>query len=229
MIKKTMQSSTDDPLNYYYLQKLSNQPNDISVTKMTTTLNCDTTTLSPTNSLSSHDLSPKNCCIKKPIRRRSRASKKTPTTHLNADASNFRALVQQFTGCHTSNTFLGAHKGPINLNFGLDENEDFDADNSITHLSSFACDNYCGFKVQPQREMQQKEKKMVNKEDQDQKGMCSVDHTIIGSSSTTNSSSPPLDFLTLDDFELENLSLQDFTEEFTSTDENIWDDGYLIF
>ncbi|KVH89645.1 VQ-like protein [Cynara cardunculus var. scolymus] len=31
-------------------------------------------------------------------RRRSRASRKTPTTLLNTDTSNFRAMVQQFTG-----------------------------------------------------------------------------------------------------------------------------------
>lgn len=53
--------------------------------------------------------------IGKPIRRRSRASKKAPTTLLNANANNFRALVQQFTGCHSSNPTN--YKGPINLNF----------------------------------------------------------------------------------------------------------------
>ncbi|XP_051152043.1 VQ motif-containing protein 22-like [Andrographis paniculata] len=36
--------------------------------------------------------------ISKPIRRRSRASRRTPTTLLNTDATNFRAMVQQFTG-----------------------------------------------------------------------------------------------------------------------------------
>ncbi|KAL8513234.1 hypothetical protein ACS0TY_019443 [Phlomoides rotata] len=46
--------------------------------------------------------------------RRSRASKKPPTTILTADTTNFRALVQQFTGCHSGPT---THKGPINLNF----------------------------------------------------------------------------------------------------------------
>ncbi|CAA6671870.1 unnamed protein product [Spirodela intermedia] len=34
-------------------------------------------------------------------RRRSRASRKAPTTILNTDASNFRAMVQQFTGVPT--------------------------------------------------------------------------------------------------------------------------------
>ncbi|KAK6157054.1 hypothetical protein DH2020_011302 [Rehmannia glutinosa] len=36
--------------------------------------------------------------ISKPIRRRSRASRRTPTTLLNTDATNFRAMVQRFTG-----------------------------------------------------------------------------------------------------------------------------------
>ncbi|MCD7453057.1 hypothetical protein HAX54_019489 [Datura stramonium] len=192
--------------------------NDLScVPKMTTrTLNCDTTTttattLSPTNS----DLSPKNGSItKKPIRRRSRASKKTPTTHLNADASNFRALVQQFTGCHTAHTFLGAHKGPINLNFGLDENDDCDFDahhnnSTITHVSSFGYDHSC-YCNNP------KGQKQVKKKVEEQ-------NRLIGSISTTNSScSPTMDISTLDDFELETLCLDDFTQD-------IWDqDGCLL-
>ncbi|CAI9788033.1 unnamed protein product [Fraxinus pennsylvanica] len=57
---------------------------------------------------------PKNGDLIEPVRRRSRASKKTSTTILKASTSNFRALVQQFTGCHT-----GAYKGPMNLNFSL--------------------------------------------------------------------------------------------------------------
>ncbi|CAK7356398.1 unnamed protein product [Dovyalis caffra] len=55
--------------------------------------------------------------LPKPIKRRSRASKKTPTTLLNASTANFRALVQQFTGCPSIS--VGGQKGPINLNFGL--------------------------------------------------------------------------------------------------------------
>ncbi|CAL0334916.1 unnamed protein product [Lupinus luteus] len=56
--------------------------------------------------------------VSKPIRRRSRASKRTPTTLLNANTTNFRALVQQFTGCpSTTMSSLGVHKGPITLNF----------------------------------------------------------------------------------------------------------------
>ncbi|CAK9324426.1 unnamed protein product [Citrullus colocynthis] len=36
--------------------------------------------------------------VGKPVRRRSRASRRTPTTLLNTDTTNFRAMVQQFTG-----------------------------------------------------------------------------------------------------------------------------------
>ncbi|CAJ1975928.1 unnamed protein product [Sphenostylis stenocarpa] len=71
---------------------------------------------SESNSISTQ-LTPKGN-VSKPIRRRSRASKKTPTTLLNANTTNFRALVQQFTGCpSTAMSTLGVHKGPITLNF----------------------------------------------------------------------------------------------------------------
>uniref|UniRef100_A0A7N0TY78 VQ domain-containing protein n=1 Tax=Kalanchoe fedtschenkoi TaxID=63787 RepID=A0A7N0TY78_KALFE len=36
--------------------------------------------------------------VTKPARKRSRASRRTPTTMLSTDTSNFRAMVQQFTG-----------------------------------------------------------------------------------------------------------------------------------
>lgn len=76
-------------------------------------------TTSPTMSSNGH-LTPKNNTFK-PIRKRSRASKKTPITLLNANSTNFRALVQQFTGCPTptikSAMSFATHKGPITLNF----------------------------------------------------------------------------------------------------------------
>ncbi|KAI9122575.1 hypothetical protein K1719_006415 [Acacia pycnantha] len=68
--------------------------------------------LSPKTSKSSNN---KAACIAK---QRSRASKTTPVTKLSANASNFRALVQQFTGCPTTPLSLGdPFKGPITLNF----------------------------------------------------------------------------------------------------------------
>ncbi|KAL9663238.1 hypothetical protein QQ045_028077 [Rhodiola kirilowii] len=45
--------------------------------------------------------------VTKPARKRSRASRRTPTTLLSTDTSNFRAMVQQFTG------------GPSALGFGI--------------------------------------------------------------------------------------------------------------
>lgn len=59
-------------------------------------------TSQPTNSASSTvsggHLSGPGGRVAKPVRRRSRASRRTPTTLLNTDTTNFRAMVQQFTG-----------------------------------------------------------------------------------------------------------------------------------
>ncbi|KAK7359596.1 hypothetical protein VNO77_01557 [Canavalia gladiata] len=70
------------------------------------------------NTISHHHLTPKANFAFKPIRKRSRASKRTPFTLLKANTSNFRTLVQQFTGCPNTTTMpLAFHKGPITLNF----------------------------------------------------------------------------------------------------------------
>ncbi|KAK8569044.1 hypothetical protein V6N12_007576 [Hibiscus sabdariffa] len=55
-----------------------------------------------------------------PVRRRSRASRRTPTTLLNTDTMNFRAMVQQFTG-GPSALFAagGSHPGGANSGFGF--------------------------------------------------------------------------------------------------------------
>ncbi|KAL8474185.1 hypothetical protein ACS0TY_030155 [Phlomoides rotata] len=55
------------------------------------------TTASAAVSRNNH-LSPEQGRVSKPIRRRSRASRRTPTTLLNTDTTNFRAMVQHFTG-----------------------------------------------------------------------------------------------------------------------------------
>lgn len=56
--------------------------------------------------------------VSKPIRRRSRASRRTPTTLLNTDTTNFRAMVQQFTGGPSAPFGSGGTNVP-NFNFGL--------------------------------------------------------------------------------------------------------------
>lgn len=56
------------------------------------------------------------------MKRRYRVNKKTPTTTLTADPANFRALVQQFTGCNKTSSISSCRatsKGPININFAL--------------------------------------------------------------------------------------------------------------
>ncbi|MED6172415.1 hypothetical protein PIB30_049818 [Stylosanthes scabra] len=73
------------------------------------------TTMSP-ESTSSMILSPKRNAFK-PIKKRSKASRRTPTTLLNANTNNFRELVQKFTGCGSTDMSLAIHKGPITLNF----------------------------------------------------------------------------------------------------------------
>ncbi|KAL3715360.1 hypothetical protein ACJRO7_007140 [Eucalyptus globulus] len=57
--------------------------------------------------------------VAKPVRRRSRASRRTPTTVMNTDTSNFRALVQQFTGGPTAPFGPGHGPGVLSFNFGL--------------------------------------------------------------------------------------------------------------
>ncbi|KAL2900643.1 VQ motif-containing protein 22 [Bienertia sinuspersici] len=49
--------------------------------------------------------------------RKSRALKRSPVTVLNADVSNFRALVQQLTGRPSAATRFRSQRGPLNINF----------------------------------------------------------------------------------------------------------------
>ncbi|KAE8679716.1 Choline-phosphate cytidylyltransferase B [Hibiscus syriacus] len=56
--------------------------------------------------------------VGKPARKRSRASRRTPTTLLNTDTTNFRAMVQQFTGC-PSFAAGSAHPGGPTFEFGF--------------------------------------------------------------------------------------------------------------
>ncbi|XP_041989769.1 VQ motif-containing protein 22-like [Salvia splendens] len=50
------------------------------------------------NNNNNNNLVPEQGRVAKPVRRRSRASRRTPTTLLNTDTANFRAMVQHFTG-----------------------------------------------------------------------------------------------------------------------------------
>ncbi|PIN17259.1 hypothetical protein CDL12_10081 [Handroanthus impetiginosus] len=145
--------------------------------------------------------------IGKPIRRRSRASTRAPTTLLNANASNFRALVQQFTGCHSPPLPFGAYKGPINLNFAKYK-------------------NYCSGKPRAQQQKQQEIRNLH--EESDQSIFSFGSYTNINAAVTPTTSTitttlpystdhidhglfvstdiyPPTDYpLTFDDFEMED-------------------------
>ncbi|XP_039031349.1 VQ motif-containing protein 22-like [Hibiscus syriacus] len=61
--------------------------------------------------------------VGKPARRRSRASRRTPTTLFNTDTTNFRAMVQQFTGAPTAPFEAGgSHSAGPNFGFGFQVN-----------------------------------------------------------------------------------------------------------
>ncbi|RRT33994.1 hypothetical protein B296_00055937 [Ensete ventricosum] len=71
--------------------------------------------------------------VSKPVRRRSRASRRTPTTMLNTDTANFRTMVQQFTGI-PSGPYSSAYRpgGGSISNFGYNFNEPIHQTTSMT-------------------------------------------------------------------------------------------------
>lgn len=69
----------------------------------------------------------------RPARRRPRASKRTPARVLNANTNNFRALVQQYTGCPSTAI---SFKGPVNLNFSNCQPQDGAGTNSSSLYNS---------------------------------------------------------------------------------------------
>lgn len=97
-------SASNDWLQFYHQQQQQQHFSGVppSSSSNTTTVTTVSTASPPMlNSSSSASpathLSPEGR-VAKPIRRRSRASRRTPTTLLNTDTTNFRAMVQQFTG-----------------------------------------------------------------------------------------------------------------------------------
>ncbi|XP_010914245.1 uncharacterized protein [Elaeis guineensis] len=87
-----------------------------------------TTTSSPTIAGSSSSPTSHPAAIEgrvgKSARRRSRASRRAPTTLLNTDTTNFRAMVQQFTGIPSgpySSSYQPSNR-PV-INFGLNFND----------------------------------------------------------------------------------------------------------
>ncbi|KAK8541683.1 hypothetical protein V6N13_137724 [Hibiscus sabdariffa] len=97
-----MSSPTD--WSHFYQQNLSNQEPLFGQQAYDTTVVTTTAAASAVGSVPASSsggggghLSPEGH-VGKPARKRSRASRRTPTTLFNTDPTNFRAMVQQFTG-----------------------------------------------------------------------------------------------------------------------------------
>ncbi|XP_062009135.1 uncharacterized protein LOC133725776 [Rosa rugosa] len=93
------------------------------ITTTTTTATASAAAPNPSSSNNTNSLSPEGR-VSKPVRKRSRASRRTPTTLLNTDTANFRAMVQQFTGGPSTASFT-TQPGATNFSFGLGARQGF--------------------------------------------------------------------------------------------------------
>lgn len=93
---------------------------DVNITTTTTAVDTDSISnpMGSGNPSSSGRLSPEGR-VAKPIRRRSRASRRTPTTLLNTDTTNFRAMVQQFTGGPSAPFAAGSQIHATNFGYAV--------------------------------------------------------------------------------------------------------------
>ncbi|KAL3633835.1 hypothetical protein CASFOL_022597 [Castilleja foliolosa] len=98
-------------------------------------------------------LSPDQGRVAKPLRRRSRASRRTPTTLFNTDTSNFRAMVQRFTGGPAA-SFAAESRAPSGGGRGL---------NFMEHIAEAAAARQgSGFHMQyPNQGLQQQQQMML--------------------------------------------------------------------
>ncbi|KAG8385092.1 hypothetical protein BUALT_Bualt03G0005500 [Buddleja alternifolia] len=191
--------------------------------------------LDATNYMGRRELSPKVSCsnnnsggglfpkaggnnIGKPIKRRSRASKRAPTTLLNANTNNFRALVQQYTG-YTHRASLANYKGPINLNFA--------------QYNCSASQKYEAQQVHKYQKLEDDDRSLHKEVDQNFFPFIGTDHINIVASATTTTtgtgSSDPMfistvnnnprpDSLTLDDDE--DFDVENFWQDLSGASEN---------
>ncbi|KDP27418.1 hypothetical protein JCGZ_20246 [Jatropha curcas] len=186
----------------------------------------DSTIATSTTSSSSpnHQSIPNKGLISKPIRRRSRTSKKTPTTLLNANTSNFRALVQQFTGCHSKTSSFSSRKGPINLNFqmGSVQNGSAIGTTGIAPFSNTYNTTSYDYDQQAEKQylhhqqvvQQQEQKYMVSSSILDDlffpSGSCEKETT---TTTAINNMEIPACELLIDDFSLHELARQSLSRE----------------
>ncbi|KAH7654545.1 VQ domain-containing protein [Dioscorea alata] len=126
-------SSTPPDWAQLYHRNISVITDQTSPNMFGSTALADSTIVTSTASFSSQTISPKTTGsisniegrVGKSPRRRSRASRKAPTTLLNTDTTNFRAMVQQFTGIPSAPYSSSAIQtnGPPFINFGLGIND----------------------------------------------------------------------------------------------------------
>lgn len=109
----------------FYQQNLSGQAQTKPAALFTTSNQVSDATMVTTNSTSS-SLCPEGR-VSKPIRRRSRASRRTPTTLLNTDTANFRAMVQQFTGGPVNSLYPSG----TNFNLGMGNSQQIGNPNAV--------------------------------------------------------------------------------------------------
>ncbi|XP_022893841.1 uncharacterized protein LOC111408299 [Olea europaea var. sylvestris] len=165
------------------------------------------------------DIIPKEGSVDKPIRKRSKASKNAPTTLLNANTTNFRALVQKFTGCRSA----GAYKGPITLNFAVPHN-----DFNVTSTTSLLGCNYYTQKTHEQRQSYQHQQE-DEKFHEDQGGFSSYDTDVVSEDAFVSTfSNPTSKELTLDDFDFDNILFRELPGDYSSAGTMVNDDfgGY---
>ncbi|RRT54663.1 hypothetical protein B296_00039113 [Ensete ventricosum] len=135
------------------------------------------TTSSPTTDGSAKDASQQPGIegrVGKPVRRRSRASRRAPTTMVNTDAANFRMMVQHFTRNPTGPCAVGYHPGggPVS-NVSNDSGERV---HQTTALMSFG-------------NRQQHPDQRQNHQPQQQQNYQSPDHSIFTATGGGNNSS----------------------------------------
>lgn len=173
--------------------------------------------LTPNGLFSDASPTPSSTTTSKPIKRRSRASKRTPTTLLNANAKNFRALVQQFTGCPSTPMSFRNQRGPVNLNFGLKNATPLPPTLGNHNYHRHHQQQYYDQTVQPQQQQQSDFQESGNQVDQDhEQCLYSFDNIITPSDnvfqSASTSMNPNPSMQISDGFSLENdqVSLHDY-------------------
>ncbi|KAL9397981.1 hypothetical protein Peur_006942 [Populus x canadensis] len=193
---------SDNPTDWsqFYQQNLSNQVLPPirpmfrdrvadSTTVTTTTINTSgvPNPMGSSNSSSSsagRHLSPEGR-VAKPIRKRSRASRRTPTTLLNTDTTNFRAMVQQFTGGPSAPFASGSQINATNFGFALG------AYRQAHHVNqpSPVMMPPAGYNLQYQQQQQQFQQQSQHPSSY----MFSLGNSNIGTSTTTTTTTTPGD------------------------------------